>query len=46
MTSMISTQPTLVIGAGGTTGRRVAERLAAAGRPVRAASRSSATRFD
>jgi uncharacterized protein YbjT (DUF2867 family) len=46
MTSTISTPPILVIGAGGTTGRRVAERLVAAGRPVRAASRSSATRFD
>lgn len=37
---------TLVIGATGKTGRRVVERLTAAGRPVRAASRSSATPFD
>jgi uncharacterized protein YbjT (DUF2867 family) len=37
---------TLVIGASGKTGRRVAGRLDAAGRPVRAASRSGATRFD
>lgn len=38
--------PTLVIGAGGKTGRRVVERLVAAGHPVRAASRSSTIRFD
>jgi len=37
---------TLVIGANGKTGRRVAERLTAAGRAVRAASRSSKTPFD
>jgi uncharacterized protein YbjT (DUF2867 family) len=37
---------TLVIGASGKTGRRVADRLTAAGRPVRAASRSGETRFD
>jgi uncharacterized protein YbjT (DUF2867 family) len=40
------TPTTLVIGAGGKTGRRVVERLEAAGRLVRAASRSSETRFD
>ena len=37
---------TLVIGAGGKTGRRVSERLAAAGMAVRRASRTSETRFD
>lgn len=37
---------TLVIGATGKTGRRVVERLDALGWPVRAASRSGATRFD
>jgi uncharacterized protein YbjT (DUF2867 family) len=37
---------TLVLGATGTIGRRVAERLAARGRRVRAAGRSSAPRFD
>ena len=37
---------TLVIGASGKTGRRVADRLRADGRPVRAASRSGETRFD
>jgi uncharacterized protein YbjT (DUF2867 family) len=36
----------LVLGATGKTGRRVAARLRAAGRTVRAASRSSAARFD
>ncbi len=36
----------LVLGATGKTGRRVAERLRAAGRTVRAASRSSAVHFD
>ncbi len=46
MTGTTPIPPTLIIGARGTTGRRVVERLAAAGRPVRAASRSSATRFD
>jgi len=39
-------KPILVLGASGKTGRRVAERLTAAGRPVRAASRSGETRFD
>lgn len=39
-------QPILVLGATGKTGRRVVDRLAAAGRPVRAASRSGETRFD
>jgi uncharacterized protein YbjT (DUF2867 family) len=37
---------TLVIGAGGKTGRRVAARLSAAGHRVRPASRGAATRFD
>ena len=37
---------TLVLGATGKTGRRVAARLRLRGMPVRAASRSSATRFD
>jgi uncharacterized protein YbjT (DUF2867 family) len=41
-----NTQTTLVLGAKGKTGRRVAERLTAAGRPVRAASRSGDTTFD
>ncbi len=38
--------PTLVLAATGKTGRRVADRLEAAGRPVRRGSRSGATRFD
>lgn len=38
--------PTLVIASTGKTGRRVADRLEALGRPVRRASRSGATRFD
>ncbi|WP_433782381.1 NAD(P)H-binding protein [Actinomycetospora sp. CA-101289] len=38
--------PTLVLGATGKTGRRVAARLRLRGTDVRAASRSSATRFD
>jgi uncharacterized protein YbjT (DUF2867 family) len=37
---------TLVIGAGGKTGRRVTDRLIQAGLPVRPASRSTATPFD
>ncbi len=37
---------TLVIGAGGKTGRRVTDRLIGAGRRVRRASRSGETRFD
>ncbi len=37
---------TLVLGATGKTGRRVADRLIAAGHPMRAASRSGETRFD
>jgi uncharacterized protein YbjT (DUF2867 family) len=41
-----SPAPTLVLGAGGKTGRRVVERLLVAGHPVRAASRSGETRFD
>jgi len=45
---MIDTQPQpiLVLGATGKTGKRVVERLTAAGHPVRAASRSGETRFD
>ena len=39
-------KPILVLGASGKTGRRVTERLKAAGFPVRAASRSGDTRFD
>ena len=41
-----STRTTLVIGATGKTGRRVADRLTAAGVPTKAASRSSEIRFD
>lgn len=41
-----STRTTLVIGATGKTGSRVANRLRAAGVPTRAASRSSEVRFD
>ena len=40
------TQTTLVLGATGKTGRRVAQRLTALGRPVRAGSRSGQPRFD
>jgi uncharacterized protein YbjT (DUF2867 family) len=39
-------QPTLVLGATGTTGRRVAQRLQDAGHPARAASRAGPARFD
>ncbi len=47
MTNTTSTRhTTLVLGASGKTGRRVTDRLTAAGRPVRAASRSGETRFD
>jgi uncharacterized protein YbjT (DUF2867 family) len=46
ITSATSNQPILVIGATGKTGRRVVDRLATAGRSVRAASRSSSTAFD
>jgi uncharacterized protein YbjT (DUF2867 family) len=42
----MSNDVTLVLGATGKTGRRVATRLRLAGAPVRAASRSSPTRFD
>ncbi|MFG3255038.1 NAD(P)H-binding protein [Streptomyces sp. NPDC048172] len=42
----MSNDTTLVLGATGKTGRRVAARLRLRGTPVRAASRSSATRFD
>lgn len=38
--------PVLVLGATGSTGRRVASRLSGAGRPVRRASRRGGTRFD
>ena len=41
-----NTSTTLVLGASGKTGRRVADRLTGAGCPVRAASRSGQTRFD
>lgn len=41
-----NTLPTLVVAATGKTGRRVADRLEALGRPVRRGSRSGATRFD
>jgi uncharacterized protein YbjT (DUF2867 family) len=39
-------QTTLVVGGTGTTGRRVAARLTALGRPVRIGTRSSSPRFD
>ncbi|MGH2845031.1 MAG: NmrA family NAD(P)-binding protein [Thermoleophilaceae bacterium] len=39
-------EPTLVLGGTGKTGRRVVERLAARGLPVRIGSRSGETRFD
>jgi len=42
----MSTDNTLVLGATGKTGRRVAARLRLAGTPVRTASRSSEVRFD
>jgi len=42
----VPTRPILVLGANGKTGRRVAERLAANGLPVRAVSRSTDPRFD
>ena len=42
----MQTKPTLVIGATGKTGSRVAARLAARGLPVRRGSRNSATPFD
>ena len=41
-----ASKPTLVLGGTGKTGRRVAERLAARGLPVRIGSRSSEPRFD
>ena len=48
--NQLATKPTprttLVLGASGKTGRRVADRLTAAGHSVRAASRSGETRFD
>jgi uncharacterized protein YbjT (DUF2867 family) len=44
--SSTDTAPILVVGGTGKTGRRVAERLAAQGRPVRACSRSTTPRFD
>jgi uncharacterized protein YbjT (DUF2867 family) len=43
---MTNTKPTLVIGATGKTGRRVAERLTNAGLPVKAASRNGQTHFE
>jgi uncharacterized protein YbjT (DUF2867 family) len=45
-TSVAQAGTTLVIGARGKTGRRVADRLIKAGKRVRPASRSSGTRFD
>jgi uncharacterized protein YbjT (DUF2867 family) len=42
----MSNETTLVLGATGKTGRRIAARLRLRGTPVRAASRSSGTRFD
>ncbi|HET6735182.1 NAD(P)H-binding protein [Mycobacterium sp.] len=42
----MSNDTTLVLGASGKTGRRIVARLRLHGMPVRAASRSSATRFD
>lgn len=42
----MNTQPTLVIGATGKTGSRVADRLREAGRPVRAGSRNAPIPFD
>jgi uncharacterized protein YbjT (DUF2867 family) len=42
----MTTKPTLVLGATGKTGRRVAERLTARGLPVRLGSRSGAPPFD
>ncbi len=44
--SILSNKPVLVIGANGKSGRRVAQRLRAANRPFKAASRSSETLFD
>lgn len=44
--NVMSTDNTLVLGATGKTGRRVAARLRLAGTPVRTASRSSQVRFD
>jgi len=42
----MATQPILVLGATGSTGRRVASQLRTAGLPVRAASRTGEVRFD
>jgi uncharacterized protein YbjT (DUF2867 family) len=46
MTNANTTQTTLILGGTGKTGRRVAQRLAARGLPVRMASRSSEPSFD
>ena len=46
MTNNTDHRPTLIIGGHGKTGRRVAERLAAAGRATRIASRSTTPAFD
>ena len=43
---MTDTKPILILGGTGKTGRRLAERLTAAGLPVRIGSRSGAPRFD
>ena len=45
-TTHTKTQTTLVLGGTGKTGRRVAQRLAVLGRPVRVGSRSGRPRFD
>jgi uncharacterized protein YbjT (DUF2867 family) len=46
MTAPVTAAPILVIGATGKTGRRIADRLEAAGHPVRRGARRSATPFD
>lgn len=46
MTDNTSRQTVLVLGGTGKTGRRIAERLTAAGRPVRIGSRTGEPRFD
>ncbi len=46
MTGKPNSKPTVILGGSGKTGRRVAERLAALGLPVRPASRSTIPRFD
>lgn len=46
MSKVHTQKPILILGGTGKTGRRVADRLKARGRPVRIASRSSKSRFD